>query len=234
MKKNRFNRKTEKWRKSFFLFGLVLALTATYLTLTIQSSKIVHSFGQQTEEVADDLVIPITIRDVKKPKQLEQQDKQAKLAMNKVHSQVFKIVDDKIIYKAPDLGNGIEEVPEPEEYAEEEVLWDIVDRKPIFPGCEELESEQERSKCFQEGLTKHIRKNFKQKQSMGMANQEKIYINFVIDRDGNVKDIKAIRGDKYNREGLKKAIEQLPKLVPAMYKGRYVNTAFSLPIVIRN
>ena len=47
-----------------------------------------------------------------------------------------------------------------EEEEDEIFNFAIVEDKPIFPGCEDV-PKAERYMCFQQGIMKHIRKNFK-------------------------------------------------------------------------
>ena len=107
----------------------------------------------------------------------------------------------------------------------------IVEKWPIFSGCEDIVIEEERRKCFSEKMTDHIKDNFDVKQN-NWGTQEKIIVHFKIDKSGRVSQVRATRGDKLNRTEAERIVKMLPKFTPAVYQGRKVSTTYSLPINI--
>ena len=72
----------------------------------------------------------------------------------------------------------VEEVPEEED---EIFNFAVVENKPIYPGCENLATEDEKFMCFNQNIMKHIGKEFDFPElARQMGIQGKVYVNFVI------------------------------------------------------
>ena len=230
MKNSKFIRKTEQMRKSFFLFGLVIALGAAHSAL---SFKMEESFSfpekNQTVFVDDGLVIPITPY----PKEpIPKRQKEINKITKRANNDPFIVVDDWAL--VDDQGEEpLEEVKSTHEVAVEEVFFDALDRKPIYNGCETLGSDEEKFECFQQKLGMYVRDNFKSNFN-GWGMREKMTVKFEIDQEGNVSDVKIARGEELDKIQMEKIIKALPQFTPGMYKGKYVKTSYILPVVIRN
>lgn len=230
MKNSKFIRKTERMRKSFFLFGLVIALGAAHSAL---SYRLVESFNIPCKgtsvSLTDDLVIPITVRP-EQPKPIKQKEIEKTIA--KANTDIFIAVDDLTFIDEGDE-EPLRDVLSIEEEADKEYFMASLDRKPIYSGCETLSSDEEKFSCFQEKLSMHVRDNFKTNK-MGWGAREKLVVKFVIDKEGNIGEVKVARGEEADKEQLKRIIKNLPQFTPGMYKGKYVKTSYVLPVVIRN
>jgi hypothetical protein len=231
MKKTRFKRKTEAFRKSFFLFGLVVALAASYTALSYTSARMLELPEHEVAEVIDDVIIPITKPTAEKPPERKKQE--VKQAITTAYSDVFISVDD--FMEVEDFGEDpLEEVNSHHEEADNEIYHlTSLDRKPIYNGCEGLDTEEERYACFQESLRDYVTDNFRHGNNP-FGEKEKVLVHFVIDKEGNVQNVETARGSKSDRDQLEKLIKKLPPFVPAMYKGKYVRTSYVLPVVLRN
>lgn len=100
-----------------------------------------------------------------------------------------------------------------------EVIFDVVEQQPIFPGGTDE-------------LYKFISKNFKYpKKCLRKNHQGKIYIQFVVNKDGSIGDVKILRGiDKdLDREAIR-VVKSMPKWTPGMQKGKLVRVRYNLPI----
>ena len=110
----------------------------------------------------------------------------------------------------------------------------VVEDKPIFPGCEDV-SRQERYMCFQQGIMRHIRNNFKYPsipKEMGIS--EKIFVQFVIDKTGMITKSVVVRGqDKHLRKEALRLVNSIPKLIAAKQRGKSVPCSFTVPINFR-
>ncbi|WP_418262679.1 energy transducer TonB [Flavobacterium faecale] len=60
----------------------------------------------------------------------------------------------------------------------------------------------------------------------------KIYVNFVVEKDGSLSDIKVKNGDKNLTAQVQKILERFPKWTPGQYKEKIVRVSSSIPIVI--
>ena len=109
----------------------------------------------------------------------------------------------------------------------------VIEDVPIFPGCERVKK-SERRNCFQEKMNKHIRKNFRYPEiAQEMGIQGRVYVNFIISKDGSITNIR-MRGPDKNLEGeAQRIISKLPKMTPGKQRGRPVRVPFSIPITFR-
>ena len=109
----------------------------------------------------------------------------------------------------------------------------VIEDVPIFPGCESVAKSQRRN-CFQEKMNTHIRRNFRYPEiAQEMGIQGRVYVNFVIDRDGSITNIRMRGPDKNLENEAQRIISRLPKMTPGKQRGRAVRVPFSIPITFR-
>ena len=108
----------------------------------------------------------------------------------------------------------------------------IVDQKPIFPGCESFPTEELRFVCFNKKIMNHITQYFEYPElARQMGIQGKVYVNFVIEKNGRVSSVTIARGvDKLIDDEAIRIIRKLPKLGPAMNNGKAVRMQYTVPI----
>ena len=127
----------------------------------------------------------------------------------------------------------IEEIEVEDEFEDIDVPFAVIEDVPIFPGCESVAKSQRRA-CFQEQMNKHIRKNFRYPdiaQEMGI--QGRVYVNFIIAKDGSITNIRMRGPDKNLENEAARIIGRLPKMTPGKQRGRPVRVPFSIPITFR-
>lgn len=112
----------------------------------------------------------------------------------------------------------------------------IVEEMPRFPGCEEMKlSLEELTKCSQDKLLAYMNENLKYPRKSRAKNiQGKAIIQFVVDKNGEIIDVKALNGvsDDIKKEALK-LVRQMPRWKPGTQGGRPVKVLFTLPIQFR-
>ena len=127
----------------------------------------------------------------------------------------------------------IEEVEVLEEEVDVDVPFAIIEDVPLFPGCERVKKSQRR-KCFQEKMARHISKNFRYPEiAQEMGIQGRVYVQFVIDKDGTITGIRTRGPDKNLEKEANRIIAKLPKMTPGKQRGRPVRVPFSIPITFR-
>jgi TonB family protein len=101
----------------------------------------------------------------------------------------------------------------------EEEVFTIVENMPEFPGGQ---------KALYEFLVKNLKYPAKAKKK-GISG--KVYVNFVIGKDGQVRDIKVIRGvhKLLDKEAIR-VMKAMPKWKPGTQRGKNVNVSYNLPI----
>ncbi|MFL2611380.1 MAG: energy transducer TonB [Flavobacteriaceae bacterium] len=127
----------------------------------------------------------------------------------------------------------VEIVEVEEEFEDVDVPFAVIEDVPIFPGCERV-AKSKRRDCFQEQINKHIRKNFRYPEiAQEMGIQGRVYINFVIDKDGSITSIRMRGPDKNLEKEAQRIISKLPRMTPGKQRGRAVRVPFSIPITFR-
>ena len=102
--------------------------------------------------------------------------------------------------------------------------------EPMFRSCKNVFKSQRRE-CFQNKMTKHIRKHFYYpKYAFNRRIQGRVFVTFIIEKDGSISEIKTRGADKSLEKAALKIIKKLPKLIPAKYKGKPIREPVSTAI----
>lgn len=118
---------------------------------------------------------------------------------------------------------------------EEDGQWKMVEKMPMFPGCEGIEVYKEQKKCADQTMLQFIYKRIKYPR---LARREGIegsaVIQFVVEKDGTIEKITARRGVcKEIEEECIKLIKSFPIWHPGEQRDEPVRVQFNLPIKFR-
>jgi protein TonB len=124
----------------------------------------------------------------------------------------------------------------------------VVEKVPVLRGCEDMKDQSNEAlrTCFQQGVIRHVAKNFKfpeeaRKKSMGA----KIFVAFIIEKDGSISGVEVLKGatDTYRNSSAKKfriakeideeamrVVRSIEISKPAIQRGKPVRMSFVLPI----
>jgi protein TonB len=106
----------------------------------------------------------------------------------------------------------------------------IIDDVPMFRSCKNVFKSQRRE-CFQNKMTKHINKHFYYpKYALNRGIQGRVFVQFIIEKDGSISEIKTRGADKSLEKAALKIIKKLPKLIPGKANGKPVRVPYSIPI----
>ena len=118
--------------------------------------------------------------------------------------------------------------------------WNDVDQYPSFKTCESSVSKQDNKHCFETTLINHITSQLSKENIIVTENvEDTIMIKFHISEAGNLSVLeinnKAFTNEQIpNLEALlKKSLDSLPNIFPAIKRSQQVKTEFTLPIVIQ-
>ncbi len=127
----------------------------------------------------------------------------------------------------------VEDVEVEDDFDDVDVPFAVIEDVPIYPGCEKV-AKSERRACFQEQINKHIRKNFRYPEiAQEMGIQGRVYVNFVIAKDGSITNVRMRGPDKNLEKEAARIISKLPSMTPGKQRGRPVRVPFSIPITFR-
>ena len=125
-----------------------------------------------------------------------------------------KVVKDEEVVEPPPTQDEVKEVPE------EGKIFSFVEEPPAFPGGEDK-------------LMEYLGKNIKYPTIAKENNiQGRVYVTFVVDKDGKVKDAKVLRGigGGCDEEALR-VVKNMPEWKPGRQNGRSVLVQYNLPVV---
>ena len=111
--------------------------------------------------------------------------------------------------------------------------------RPVWPGCETLESESARFDCLNYGIRNFLVNNFEvppaTTQKEKKAQTGKVYVDFVIEKDGSISSVKIQRGvhPKVDAEAIR-MVKSMPDMhAPAYVDGKPVRMSYTLPINVQ-
>lgn len=109
-----------------------------------------------------------------------------------------------------------------------------VERVPVFPGCEYLTENVERRECMSSEIGQIIRRRFDTSiaSDIGLKGNQRIYVNFIINKDGQVEDVKVRAPHPKLEMEAKRVINMIPTMLPGMQNNKDVAVMFNLPIII--
>lgn len=228
METKKTNRASLENKRAMFLeIGLVAALAIVLTSFEWNSStKDVATIMAGNSFLADDETIPVTQQEPPPPPQTIKEP---------VISEELKIVENDVkidteFLSPDDNTDPIKIVPyvepsnkEEEEEIEEFIPFSIVEDKPTFQGGD--------ANTF----TKWVYGNIVYPE-LAIENgiQGRVTVQFTIDKDGSVKDVKVLRGadSTLDKEAVR-VISSSPKWTPGKQRGKAVKVKYTFPIIFQ-
>ena len=214
----------------YFVIGLSLILFFSWQAIEWKTYKKTFDYEMLDVNEDDDEEIPIT-------QQIKTPPPPAPPA-----AQVIEIVEDEeeveeSIIESTETDNDeiieVDDVSIEEDDLDVDVPFAVIEDVPIFPGCENV-SKDKRRDCFQEKINKHIKRNFRYPEvAMELGIQGRVFVTFIIDKDGSITNILMRGPDKNLEKEARRIISVLPKMTPGKQRGRAVRVPFSIPINFR-
>lgn len=202
----------------FRQIGLVLALLIVFAAFEYKSyDKRQINLQQRAAEEVPEEIIPITEQNVKPPPPPPPQQ-----------VTVLTVVDDNTEVEDVKINVDVDQktvievyvppVKEEEEIVEQEIFT-IVESMPEFPGG-------------QQAMLEFIARNIKYPPLARESGiQGRVFVNFVVEPDGSVSNVKVIRGigGGCDEEAIR-VVQSMPKWVPGRQRGKPVRVSFTLPV----
>ena len=218
----------------YFVIGLSVILFISWQAIEWKTyDKNQYNYESLNVEDDDDEEIPIT-EQLKTPPPPPPPPPPAPEVIEIVQDE--EEVEETVIESTETSNDEIIEVDDVDIEEEDEdinIPFAIIEDVPIFPGCEKV-SKDKRRDCFQDQMNKHIKRNFQYPEiAQEMGIQGRVYVSFIIDKDGSINNI-TMRGPDQNLEKeAQRIISKLPQMIPGKQRGRAVRVPFSIPITFR-
>jgi protein TonB len=201
----------ESKKSLFFQIGLAVTLVLVLIAFEWKSyEKNDYNLGSLNLDDMEEEIIPITRQEVKPP------------PPPPPPPEVIEIVEDEVEIEneveIEDTETDEDEIIEIEEEDDEEFFM-VVENMPEFPGGDL-------------GLMKFIQKNVRYPAIAKEYNiTGKVYVSFIVDRQGSVTNVKIVRGvDKNLDAEALRVVSLLPKYKPGKQRGKAVRVMFTIPI----
>ena len=220
-----------KDRNLYFVIGLTLVLGVTWGAIEYRTYEKVLDLSALDMLEDDDEDIPIT----------EQLKTPPPPPPPPPAPEVIEVVEDEeeveeTVIESTETDQDeiiIEDIEVEEEFEDIDVPFAVIEDVPIFPGCESVAKSQRRA-CFQDKINQHIRRNFRYPEiAQEMGIQGRVYVNFIIAKDGSITNIRMRGPDKNLENEAQRIISRLPQMTPGKQRGRAVRVPFSIPITFR-
>jgi protein TonB len=216
----------------FLNIGLVVSLSfcliafewKTYEDLSVVDIK------PQYNRIQDIELVKIPPTDPPLPKEPEKIIAKADQKPVDISNIVEVLEKDPAVDLLPELTSDIPDIPFP---TGNNIMLDIPEEKVEEPilNIFELEKEPEGREAFYKYISKHI-KYPKEAQQANIKGT--VYVQFVIDKDGSISDLKVVKGIGYGcDEEAIRVIQNAPKWTPGKQRGRPVRVRMVLPVSFR-
>ncbi|WP_299113617.1 toxin-antitoxin system YwqK family antitoxin [uncultured Winogradskyella sp.] len=109
----------------------------------------------------------------------------------------------------------------------------VLEKVPVFTGCENVYGNKALKKCMNENLAKFILDNFDKNEAknIGLLGKQKILVAFKIDKLGYV-SLSSVKAPHHRlRIETQRVFETLPRITPGYQRGKPVIVPYALPIV---
>ena len=215
----------------YFVIGLSIVLLITWRVIEWKTYKNVYDYEALIVDDDDDEDVPIT-EQLKTPPPPPPPPPPAPEIIEVIEDEE-EIEETVIESTETDEEEIIEVVEVIEEYEDIDVPFAVIEDVPIFPGCERVNKSERRS-CFQDQMNRHIKRNFRYPEiAQEMGIQGRVYVNFIISKNGNITNIRMRGPDKNLEKEAERIIAKLPRMTPGKQRGRPVRVPFSIPITFR-
>lgn len=113
-----------------------------------------------------------------------------------------------------------------------DIPFSVIENVPVFPGCESAGNNTERKLCMSKSVTQMVSKNFNTELAadLGLSGINKIFVQFKIDKNGNVANVQSRAPHPDLQTEAERVIKLLPQMKPGMQRGKAVGVLYSLPI----
>ena len=206
----------------FFEIGLVVALGILLCAFNWKANtKVEEGFVTVAEEPVEEEIIPITQQMMKPPPPpppapkltdlIEIVDQELDIDEELEIEDVEADVENRTDYSYDYDGTGYDEG----DYGEEDI-FQVVEDMPTFPG----------------DINKWLGKNVKYPVIAQENNiQGRVTVQFVIERDGSITDVKVLRGvdPSLDKEAVR-VVKSMPKWKPGKQRGKPVRVSYTVPI----
>lgn len=224
----------------YFQVGLIVCLLAVFGLFEMTFETTIPNYGDIPEldepiYISIPLIKPVeaTFEEPLEQKKVVHPEKFEKVSNDTPLNELKKdFVEPKINASDvhPDF-SGLMEEPKEEPFVD----FINVEVVPIYPGCENKKTNEDRKNCMSDKITKLVQRKFNTDlgSELGLTGKQTIRTQFKIDKTGKVIEIKA-RGTHPDLEKeAERVINIIPEMTPGKQRDKNVGVIYTLPIVFQ-
>ncbi len=224
----------------YFQIGLIVCLLFSYglFEMTFETNIPNYVEGRPPVE-PDDIDIPLikpikpTVEEPIKQKKVKQTNKFKEVPDDK---ELDRLLENFVEPETntpdvdPDFSGLINEPP-----VDVDVPFVNVEVVPIYPGCENKKTNDDKRKCMSEKITKLVQRKFDVNlaSELGLSGKQVIRTQFKIDKTGQVTEILARGTHPELEKEAQRVIDKIPEMIPGKQRDKNVGVIYSLPIVFQ-
>ena len=225
----------------YFQIGLIVALILVLFAVEYKSPQVACIPEKMKEPIA--LAVIDWDENFTVEKKVEPKTETKKVAST---LPPIEVPDD---FVNPDLTEDIFPNPQPEpdfnpdlnslETKKDEPIENVDFRKvefvPVYPGCEGLDTNDERKTCMQEKINKLISRKFDTNigSRYGLSGMNRIDVQFTVDENGNIVDVKTRAPHPALEKEAERVIELIPQMEPGKQRDKSVRVIYGQPILFK-
>ncbi|XLS30054.1 energy transducer TonB [Flavobacteriaceae bacterium M23B6Z8] len=218
----------------YFVIGLNIMLLITWRALELKTYESTDEFISTItviEDIKEDIPITETINTPPPPPPMATPEViQVVEDVEEIEETVIESTEtnqDEVISKAI---VSMEDVQVGEEEEEIIVPFAVIEKVPIFPGCEGGSNTELRD-CFQRKMQEHVKKHFQYPDiALELGISGRVFVMFEIDSKGYVTNIRTRGPDRTLETEASRIIKALPVMTPGRQRGKSVKVPYSIPI----
>lgn len=223
----------------YFQIGLIVCLMAAYGLLEMKFESKVSDYGSlppiEDPVYVDVPLIKTKVQELVEPiKQKQKPSHTFKEVIDETPELPFLDEFKETIVNAPDINprdiDPVEEIPE-----ENFVDFISIEEVPIYPGCENEKTRDDKSKCMSDKISKLIQRKFDVDlaSELGLSGKQKIDVQFKIDKAGFITEIKTRAPHPKLKYEAERVIELIPNMQPGKQRNKPVGVRYYLPIIFQ-
>jgi len=226
----------------YFQVGLILTLLATYalfeMEFEIDSTPVVDLILEEDPYVYTAIAIAEIPKPIEKkvapPKRKTIVDKPIIVDNDASLKDADPFITELPVDNTPTIDPG-EVIVEKKPEITRPLFITGVEQVPIYPGCEGLSNNKDRLDCMSGKLKKLISRKFDTDivDELGLSKRQRIYVNFRIDKSGQIQDIQARSPHSRLQKEAIKVANKIPQMTPAKQSNKNVDVMYTLPITIQ-
>lgn len=206
----------ENRRPALLALGLVMAAAVTLAAFEWRTyDQSVTDLGTLEMDLIEEEIIPVSLQQPPPPPPPPAPTTVIEIVEDEEEIEEELVIEDMEIEEDTE----VEFIETVEEEVVEEEVFTIVENMPSFPGGDEA-------------LLKYLGQNIKYPAIARDAGiQGRVYVTFVVEKDGSVTDVKVLRGigGGCDEEAIR-VVENMPKWSPGKQRGKPVKVQYNLPI----